>query len=95
MLRIPGADQFGRDPDIGTNVTQVRWIDAMKSNGCIGCHQLGQRSTRTIPEAFGDFASSEDAWRHRVQAGQSGQMMLNQLNNLGPASFRLFADWTG
>ena len=34
---------------------------AMKSNGCIGCHQLGQLSTRTIPAALGTFASGADA----------------------------------
>ena len=61
MLKIPAADQFGAHAGIGTNVTQTRWLDAMKSNGCIGCHQLGQQSTRTIPAAFGTFASSADA----------------------------------
>ena len=30
----------------------------MKNLGCIGCHQLGQKSTRTIPDAFGTFASA-------------------------------------
>ncbi len=58
MLKIPAADQFGAHAGIGKNVTQTRWLDAMKSNGCIGCHQLGQQSTRTIPTAFGTFASS-------------------------------------
>ena len=90
----PAADQFGSHPDIGRNVTQTRWLDAMKSNGCIGCHQLGQASTRTIPFEFGTFASGADAWRRRVQSGQSGQMMLNQLTALGPMSFQLYGDWT-
>ncbi len=94
MLKIPAADQFGKNPGISPNVTQVRWLDAMKSNGCVGCHQLGQLSTRTIPEAFGTFESSEDAWKRRVQAGQSGQLMLGQLNGLGSVSFELYGDWT-
>ena len=55
----------------------------MKNTGCIGCHQLGQQSTRTIPAALGTFASGADAWRRRVQSGQSGQQMLGQLNGLG------------
>ncbi|MGH9349314.1 MAG: carboxypeptidase-like regulatory domain-containing protein, partial [Vicinamibacterales bacterium] len=63
-------------------------------NGCVGCHQMGQVSTRTIPSAFGTFSSSVDAWRRRVQAGQSGQMMLAQMTALGPVSFQHFADWT-
>ena len=94
MLRIPAADQFGRDPGIMKNVTHQRWLDGMKSNGCIGCHQLGQLSTRTIPEAFGTFESSDEAWRRRVQAGQAGQMMLGQLNGLGPLAFDLYGEWT-
>ncbi len=94
MLKIPAADQFGAHPDIGKNFTQTRWLDSMKSNGCIGCHQLGQESTRTVPKEFGAFASGADAWRRRVQSGQSGQMMLNQLTAMGPMSFQLYGDWT-
>ena len=55
----------------------------MKNTGCVGCHQLGQQSTRTIPPSLGTFATGADAWKRRVQSGQSGAMMLNQLNNLG------------
>ena len=66
----------------------------MKNTGCIGCHQLGQQSTRTIPEVFGRFTSSADAWRRRVQAGQAGQQMLGQLNGLGEMSFANYGDWT-
>lgn len=94
MLRIPAAEEFGENAAIAPNITHTRWLDAMKSNGCIGCHQLGQLSTRTIPKEFGTFASSADAWKRRVQAGQSGQMMFNQLNALGPLSFELYGEWT-
>jgi hypothetical protein len=94
MLRIPGSSDFGSHAGINKNVTGTRWLDGMKSNGCIGCHQLGQLSTRTIPAEFGTFESSDEAWRRRVQAGQSGQMMLGQLNNLGPLSFQLYGEWT-
>ncbi|MFN2446180.1 MAG: carboxypeptidase regulatory-like domain-containing protein [Vicinamibacterales bacterium] len=94
MLRIPPADQFGGASSIPKEITQRDWLNAMKSNGCIGCHQLGQLSTRTIPSAFGTFASSDEAWRRRVQAGQSGQQMLGQLNGLGPLSFTHYGDWT-
>ena len=44
----------------------------MKNTGCVGCHQLGQASTRTIPPALGTFASGAEAWKRRVQSGQSG-----------------------
>ncbi len=47
MLTIPGAGEFGTHPGISKNITQTAWLDGMKSNGCVGCHQLGQKSTRT------------------------------------------------
>jgi hypothetical protein len=94
MLKIPAAAQFGGTDGIPAGVTRERWLDLMKSNGCIGCHQLGQLSTRTVPAAFGTFESSADAWMRRVQAGQSGQQMLGQLKGLGDLSFRNYGDWT-
>ena len=94
MLKIPAADQFGGKSSIPARLSQNQWIAAMKNTGCIGCHQLGQLSTRTIPSALGTFASGADAWKRRVQSGQSGQQMLNQLNNLGDLSFASFGDWT-
>ena len=51
----------------------------MKNVDCIGCHQLGQESTRTIPAAFGKFKSGEEAWMRRIQSGQAGEQMTNQL----------------
>ena len=94
MLKIPAADQFGGKSSIPARLTQPAWISAMKNTGCIGCHQLGQQSTRTIPAALGTFASGAEAWRRRVQSGQSGQQMLGQLTNLGDMSFANYGDWT-
>ncbi len=94
MLEIPKASEFGGSGSIPADVTPTGWLDAMKSNGCVGCHQLGQASTRTIPAAFGTFPSGALAWMRRVQAGQSGEMMLNQMNRLGPLGFERFGDWT-
>jgi hypothetical protein len=95
LLKIPAADQFGvSGGPIPANITQAGWLNSLKNNGCIGCHQLGQLSTRTIPSALGPFESSEAAWIRRVQSGQSGQQMLGQLNGLGPLSFKNYADWT-
>jgi hypothetical protein len=95
MLKIPPAGEFGGKGDIPAKVTQPAWLNAMKSNGCIGCHQLGQASTRTIPRGLGEFKNSEEAWVRRVQSGQSGETMVNQLAGaLGSVPFRNFADWT-
>ncbi len=94
MLNIPAADQFGGKGKIPERLTQINWINSMKNNGCVGCHQLGQLSTRTTPEFFGKFASPADAWRRRIQAGQSGPQMLNQLTNLGEVAFENYGNWT-
>jgi hypothetical protein len=53
MMKIPGADQFGGKSDIPPNIRQTEWLNLMKNNGCVGCHQLGQLSTRTIPKSLG------------------------------------------
>ena len=95
MLKIPSADQFGgKNPGIAARLSQTQWISAMKNTGCIGCHQLGQQSTRTIPASLGTFSSPVDAWKRRVQSGQAGQMMFGQLNGLGEMSFANYAEWT-
>ena len=94
MLTIPAADQFGGKSSIPPRLTQMNWISSMKNTGCVGCHQLGQQSTRTIPAVFGKFPSSADAWRRRVQAGQSGQQMFGQLTALGDLAFANYGDWT-
>src|SRR5689334_12578616 len=71
MMKIPAADQFGGKSDIPANVTQNEWLSVVKNRACVGCHQLGQLSTRTIPAAFGQFDSGQSAWIRRVQSGQA------------------------
>src|SRR5262245_40756275 len=99
MLKIPDASEFGGKGKIPANVTQNVWLNTMKNNGCIGCHQLGQKSTRTLPNELphplGKFATSEEAWFRRIQSGQSGEQMFTALaKDLGGAPIRYFADWT-
>ena len=95
MMKIPDQSQFGGKSDIPEKLTQVDWLKQMKNIGCIGCHQLGQESTRTIPAQFGSFESGEEAWMRRVQSGQSGEQMTNQLaGNFGGAPFKYLGDWT-
>ena len=38
----------------------------MNNVDCVGCHQLGQESTRTIPAQFGKFKSGAEAWMRRI-----------------------------
>ena len=95
LMTIPDKNQFGGENGIPANVTQQDWLTIVKNRSCVGCHQLGQESTRTIPAAFADQKTSLDAWMRRVQSGQSAPFMVNPLaGQLGGAPFKYFADWT-
>ncbi|MDB5641712.1 MAG: hypothetical protein JWN07_1029 [Hyphomicrobiales bacterium] len=95
MLKIPGADQFGGKSDIPEKIKQTDWLNLMKNNGCVGCHQLGQLSTRTVPKEFGKFDTGAEAWQRRTQAGQAGESMTNILaGELGGAGYHYFGEWT-
>src|SRR5262252_8360736 len=58
MLKIPPASEFGKkDGEIPERIKQTDWLNLMKNNGCIGCHQMGQLSTRTLPKGLGEYAN--------------------------------------
>jgi hypothetical protein len=95
MLKIPPAGDFGGKSSIPAKHTQVDWLKQVKNIGCIGCHQLGQASTRTLPEAFAKSGSSEQAWVRRIQSGQSGEQMTSQLaGDFASVPYKYYADWT-
>jgi hypothetical protein len=96
MLKIPAADEFGgKNKDIPDKLKQSDWLNAMKNNGCVGCHQLGQLSTRTFPKGLGEFSTHAEAWVKRTQSGQAGVLMVNILaGQMGGAPIKYFADWT-
>jgi hypothetical protein len=60
LLTIPGEKQFGGENGIPANVTQQDWLTIVKNRSCVGCHQLGQESTRTDPRRL---LGSEDQRR--------------------------------
>src|SRR4029079_7289652 len=66
MLEIPAASEFGGHTKIPKERTQIDWLKQVKNIGCIGCHQLGQAATRTLPPAFAHIKSSEEAWMRRI-----------------------------
>ena len=100
MMKIPDKSQFGGSGNIPAKISYTDWMNSMvKSNGCIGCHQLGQLSTRTfpkdVPHPMGKFSNSVEAWFRRIQSGQSGESMFNTLvTQMGAAPMEYFADWT-
>ena len=90
MMHLPDESELGHVPG-GLN----EYLSVMKNQSCVGCHQLGNLATRTIPDAFGEFESSADAWVRRVQSGQAAPQMINVLaGRLGGVPIRYLADWT-
>ena len=95
MMKIPPAKDFGGGSDIPKNITQEIWLQRMNNVDCVGCHQLGQESTRMIPAQFGKFQTGEEAWMRRLTAGQSGEMMTNRIaGQLAGVPYKYFGDWT-
>jgi len=95
MMKIPAADQFGGKSDIPEKISQTQWLTALKNQACVGCHQLGQLATRTIPAAFGPFKTGEDAWARRIQSGQGAPNMVNVIaGQFASAPLKYLGDWT-
>ncbi|MEC9242917.1 MAG: carboxypeptidase regulatory-like domain-containing protein, partial [Gemmatimonadota bacterium] len=90
MMSLPEESEVADIPG-GLNEYLMR----MKNLGCVGCHQLGQESTRTIPASLGEFESSEDAWLRRISSGQAGgNMVRSVMNRLGGVPLKYLAEWT-
>jgi hypothetical protein len=71
------------------------YLMQMKNMACVGCHQLGNLATRTLPANLGEFESSHDAWVRRIASGQAGgQMTRTAMGTLGGAPIKYLADWT-
>jgi hypothetical protein len=102
MIKIPDKSRFPGTGADGNGVpatfkTQAQWLDIIKTNGCGGCHQIGNYATRTIPAALGHFDSSIEAWARRLQSGPAGRNMISAIASLmTPEGGHLaaLADWT-
>jgi hypothetical protein len=94
MLPVPKADQFGGASDIPKEKTLVDYLKQMKNIGCVGCHQMGQESTRTIPANIGAHDTTEDAWLRRIQSGQAGEGMVNQMGDWNFVPLKHLAAWS-
>lgn len=99
MLSIPPASDFpgtgAAGNGIGTTIkSQDQWIDLVKTDGCVTCHQLGNRATRTIPAAFGHFANGAAAWGRRIESGQAAGIMTRNVGQMGPMALKEFGGWT-
>ena len=91
MLEVPSKSEF----PVGKAASQGEWLAGIKTLGCLSCHQMGNRPTRTIPKELGSFKSSLEAWQRRVLSGQASEIMVRNLEDLEPRrALALFADWT-
>ena len=89
MMGLPTQEEVsGLDGGLNFYLT---WV---KNMGCVGCHQMGNERTRTIPEAFASIASSEEAWQRRISSGQAGGNMIGTVGRLNGLPIKYMAEWT-
>jgi hypothetical protein len=100
MIKVPDKSQFPGTGPNGNGISpamksQGEFLDMVKTDGCITCHQLGNKATRTIEPELGHFNSGYEAWTRRVQSGQAAPTMVNNLDHMGTAgTLKMFGDWT-
>ena len=84
----PGEERISRHRSSGNGInpamkSQGQLLNLVKTNGCVTCHQLGNKATRMIPKALGNFANGHDAWTRRIQAGQAGAQHGQHMDRMG------------
>ncbi|MGE5540650.1 MAG: carboxypeptidase regulatory-like domain-containing protein [Gemmatimonas sp.] len=99
MLKLPAKSEFpGKGGESGLAETAksfAAWVDSTKSNGCVGCHQIGNEATRTIPKELGKFDNAFEAWSRRIQSGQASESMTTQISRMdGVRALKDFGEWT-
>ena len=98
LIEPPASSEFPGTGDDGNGIAatlqhQEQWVDVQKQ-GCMLCHQLGNRIIREI-DNLEQFDSTLAAWDHRVQMGQRGSQMTNVMNRFGrQRGLQMFADWS-
>jgi hypothetical protein len=100
MLKIPDPSDFPGTGPTGNGMpvhlkSQSVWLADLKTDGCVGCHQFGNKATRTIEKELGQFDSSYSAWVRRIQSGQASTTMARDIGVLDTQrALKLFADWS-
>jgi hypothetical protein len=102
LLQVPPKSDFpGTGPTgngIASNIrSQGEWIrEIVNTDGCTGCHQMGDKATREIPKSIlSQSADTRAAWDRRIQAGQAGAGMSARFAQVGhKRALAMYADWT-
>src|SRR5438477_4537245 len=99
MLKVPAANLFPGTGPNGNGMSQQMpdqglWLRYLKTDGCLSCHQLGDKATRTVPAALGHFNTGAEAWERRLQSGPASSRMMSAIGRFDTQrALALFGDW--
>src|SRR6201988_756599 len=102
LLQIPPKSDFPGTGPSGNGISssiksQGQWIrEIVNTDGCTGCHQMGDKATREIPDSIMHHAKdSKAAWVRRIESGQAGPQMASRFNQVGSnRAAAMYADWS-
>jgi hypothetical protein len=100
MVDVPAANLFPGTGPAGNGMSQLMtdqglWLRYLKTDGCISCHQLGDKATRTVPAQLGHFDSGAIAWERRIQSGQASANMVGAIGRFDTQrALAAFGNWT-
>jgi len=102
LMQMPPKSDFPGTGPSGNGIaptvkSQGQWIrEIVNTDGCTGCHQMGDKATREIPKSIlSQIHDSSGAWDRRIQAGQAGTQMSARFNQVGrKRALAMFADWS-
>jgi len=101
LMEMPPKSDFPGTGAKGNGISETirsqgEWIrQVVNTDGCTGCHQLGNKATREIPKNLGTFDSSLAAWDRRIQSGQAGGQMSARFTQVGrKRALSMYANWT-
>jgi hypothetical protein len=102
LLQVPPKSDFPGTGPTGNGIapgikSQGQWISSIvNTDGCTGCHQMGDKATRDIPQSIlSKTADSKAAWDLRIKAGQAGGGMSARFDQVGrQRALAMYADWS-
>jgi hypothetical protein len=102
LLQVPPKSDFPGTGETGNGISpniksQGEWIRGIvNTDGCTGCHQMGNKATREIPESIlSGSKDSASAWDRRIQSGQAGGGMNARFTQVGrQRALGMYADWS-
>ena len=102
LLQVPPKSDFPGTGPAGNGIaprvkSQGQWIsEIVNTDGCTGCHQMGDKATREIPQSIlSKTANSKAAWDLRIKAGQAGGGMSARFDQVGrQRALAMYADWS-